>query len=108
MPDKKPKKTNHALALISAAAIFLLFVLGILSEWNQAYWSDAIRDHFPAVIGLPMAAVAAFIVVVFLQQNTEGPIEFQGLGFKFKGPSGAVVLWMICFIVIAGTIKLLW
>jgi hypothetical protein len=44
---------------------------------------------------------------MFLEQ-TSGPIEFEGLGFKFKGASGPVVLWVFCFLAIAGAIKLVW
>jgi hypothetical protein len=51
--------------------------------------------------------VVAFAIVVFLRQ-TDGPIEFEGLGFKFKGAAGQVVMWVISFSAIAGAIKLVW
>ena len=59
------------------------------------------------VIGLPAAAAGAFLVVMLLR-NTEGPLEFEGLGFKFKGASGPVILWALCFLVIASVIRMLW
>jgi hypothetical protein len=47
----------------------------------------------------------SFALVVFLRQ-TEGPIEFEGLGMKFNGAQ--VVLWAFCIIVFALCAKLLW
>ncbi|MEH7910132.1 hypothetical protein V7798_22835 [Rhizobium laguerreae] len=68
---------------------------------------ELIRDRFPAVIGLPSAALFALFLVTFLRQTT-GPIEAKLLGVEFKGPSGQVVMWLVCFLGIAAAIKLLW
>ena len=65
------------------------------------------KSHFAAIVGLPVSAVFAAFLVVVLQQ-TSGPVKFEGLGFKFEGTSGQVVLWVLCFLAIAGAIKLLW
>ena len=73
---------------------------------NPAVFKIAL-DHFAATVGLPSAALVALCIVVFLESST-GPIEFDGLGFKFKGASGPIVLWAFCFLTIAGAIKLLW
>ena len=70
-------------------------------------WEKVLEEHFAAIIGLPGAAAAAFVLVVFLRQ-TEGPIEFEGLGFKLKGAAGQILMWVICFLALAGAIKLLW
>jgi hypothetical protein len=50
--------------------------------------------HYQAIIGLPAAAAVSFIIVIFLLQ-TEGPIEFEGLGFKLKGAAGQATMWVI-------------
>lgn len=65
------------------------------------------RRNFAAMVGLPVAAVFAVFLVVVLQQ-TSGPVKFEGLGFKFEGTSGQVVLWIMCFLAMTGAIKLLW
>lgn len=64
-------------------------------------------QHFAAVVGLPLAALLAAFIVVALQQ-TSGPMKFEGLGFKFDGSSGQVILWLFCFLSIAVAIRLLW
>jgi hypothetical protein len=64
-------------------------------------------NHFAATVGLPSAALAGLCIVIFLE-SASGPIEFEGLGFKFKGASGPIVLWVFCILAIAAAIKLLW
>ena len=63
--------------------------------------------HPAVVLGLPTGALAAFCIVLFLEAKS-GRIEFEGFGFKFRGASGEVILWVICFLAIAGAIRLLW
>jgi hypothetical protein len=55
-----------------------------------------------------MAAIGSFMIIVLLRQTNQGPIEFEGLGFKFRGASGPVVLWAVCFFVISLAIKMHW
>jgi hypothetical protein len=74
---------------------------------SEGYWKDLARKQFPAMVGLPAAAVAAIFLVLTFQAEA-GPIEFKALGFEFKGASGPIVLWAICFAAIAGAIRLVW
>ena len=66
-----------------------------------------IEKQFAVVVGLPLAAVLAAFIVIALR-HTEGPIKLKGLGFEFDGASGQVILWVICFLAIAGAIHMLW
>jgi hypothetical protein len=91
--------------VISAAAVFAYTIMVVAVQFR--YWEILLRDHFAAIIGLPGAAAVAFAIVVFLRQ-TDGPIEFEGVGFKFKGAAGQVVMWVLCFLAIAAAIKLCW
>lgn len=43
-----------------------------------------------------------------LLEQVHGTIAFEGLGFKFRGASGPVVLWVFGYLAIVGSIKLLW
>jgi len=103
-------------ATLFATLIFSIFCYGLLKisfeimqnkpEVIDKYIS-IVFDHFAATIGLPLSGLASLSLVLFLKYST-GPLEFEGLGFKFKGASGPVVLWVLCFLSIAGAIKLLW
>ena len=63
--------------------------------------------HFPVTIGLPLAAVISLLLILVLRE-TAGKLEFEALGFKFRGASGPVVLWVLCYLAITLSIKLLW
>jgi hypothetical protein len=51
------------------------------------------------ITGVFVSFFLATFVVLFLRYSA-GPIEFEGLSFRFKGASGPVVLWALVFIVI--------
>jgi hypothetical protein len=59
-------------------------------------------------LSLPFAGFAALGLVLLLESRSEQPIEFSGLGFQFKGASGPIVLWIMCYLAMALCIKLLW
>jgi hypothetical protein len=90
-----------------AAGSIALFALFIATEWYNPAWSRVIFYDFPATIGLPMAASASFVVIAFFR-SSEGPIKFEAFGLKFEGASGPIVMWVLCFVAIAGAIKALW
>jgi hypothetical protein len=102
-------------AAFGVAIAGTVLIIGLYTAWMIMFlpWSfnakagEILQKHYQAVIGLPAAAAVAFIIVVFLRQ-TEGPIEFEGLGFKLNGAAGQVVMWVICFLALAGAIKLVW
>ncbi|WP_437276052.1 hypothetical protein WME90_33045 [Sorangium sp. So ce375] len=86
----------------------IVFLLGAgLSMLSSPWLVEIAKRNFAATIGLPFACLAAFAVVTILE-STSGPLEFEGLSFKFKGSSGPAVLWLACFIAIATAMKLLW
>jgi hypothetical protein len=91
--------------IVSALACGVMILLLVHTGFD--FWQDAIKEHLSGTIGLIGIAVAAFGVVTFLRQ-TEGPIEFEALGMKFKGAAGQVVLWGFCVIVLSLCAKLLW
>jgi hypothetical protein len=84
---------------------YVLWLFGFQGA-NPELWTLLIT-HFPAMAGLPFAALCALFVVTILRV-TQGPIEFEGLGFKFRGASGPIVLWVLCYLVIVASIKLVW
>lgn len=96
-------------ALVGAGCVgvsYLIFV--IYWTWQQEGWvKEVVQQHFPATVGLPLAALCAFLLVTVLQISA-GKIEFEMLGFKFRGASGPIILWVIAFLSIASCIKLLW
>jgi hypothetical protein len=52
--------------------------------WAGDLWVPIAKDHFAAVVGLPMAARAALLIVLVLCISS-GAIEFEAWGLEFKG-----------------------
>jgi hypothetical protein len=102
------RRVAHWLVLLGGVILGGAFVYGsaISMLRDPAVYKIAI-DHFPAAVGLPSAALVALCVVVFLESSS-GPIEFEGFGFKFKGASGPIILWVIVFLAITAAIKVLY
>lgn len=93
-----------ALVVPIATAVVLT---GFLTLIPYEVLLEIVKMHFAAIVGLPVSAVFSVFLVVVLQQ-TSGPVKFEGLGLKFEGTSGQVVLWIFCFLAIAVAMKLLW
>jgi hypothetical protein len=91
----------------SAWGIFAGSFLAYHSLQPNSWLLDLIQKHFAALMCVPMAALMSMCVVILLRY-TAGPIEFSVPGFEFKGASGQVVLWVVCFLAIVTAIKLLW
>jgi hypothetical protein len=111
------RSTNFArniviwMMIIGAAAIASSYTLLLtLWVWRGDSWViEIFRDHFAAMIGLPFAALLSFILVVLLEVRFDS-IEMEAFhGFiKFRGASGPIVLWILCFLSITASIRLLW
>ena len=81
------------LIVISLGTLWI-FYRGTTDEILQAI----VREHFRALYGIPACAIVA-LVLVFILRVAEGPIEFEApFGFKFRGASGPIVLWVLVFL----------
>lgn len=91
----------------SAWGLFAGSFLAYHSFQPNSWLVDLTQKHFAALICVPMAALMSMCVVILLRY-TAGPVEFKVPGFEFKGASGQVVLWVVCFLAIVTALKLLW
>jgi hypothetical protein len=77
-------------------------------SWAGGFVVRIVEEHFPGMILVPMAALMALCVVLLLRW-TVGALEFDLVGqAKFKGASGPLTLWVVCFLSIVFAIWLLW
>lgn len=81
----------------------------IRAALQQRQWLLVIfRQHYAAIFGLPSAALLAFMLVVVFEARFDNiEMEIANL-VKFRGASGPIILWILCFLSIASAIKLLW
>jgi hypothetical protein len=93
--------------MVLFGTVELLFIVHGIWLAEDRWFITIAKEHFAAVVGLSLSALAAlFVVSIF--EVTKDPIEFEGLGFKFRGASGPIILWVICFLAISACLKLLW
>lgn len=102
-----PRRVITWVLTIVVPIVAAVLLGGFLRYMPQGTIIRIAEEHFAAVIGLPLAALLAAFIVVALRFS-EGPVKFEGLGFKFEGASGQVVLWVFCFLAIAGAIRVMW
>ena len=91
------------LAFVALVGTWLTLVIVSFDEVRTAL----LIEHYVAIVGLPAAGAAAF-VLVFLFRQTSGPIEIEAFGTKFRGATGPLVLWNLCFLSMAAAIKMVW
>lgn len=97
------------LVLVAVAGIGGVFLYAAARDiLGSEAWSQVAHDHFAATVGLPIAALAALFVVLFLEVKSGGRIEFEAWGLKFKGASGEVILFVVVFLAFVTAIKVLW
>jgi hypothetical protein len=105
--DIDPKRIVALVLAIVVPVIAAGLFTGLLALLPFEKLLPIVTQHFAAVVGLPFAALLAAFIVIALK-HVEGPLRFEGLGFKFEGGSGEVVLWVICFLAITTAIRVLW
>lgn len=97
---------NLGIAIVALGLIGLLISLAWINRFDPVL-TEIVTKNFAAIIGLPFAFIAAFVVVALFRQG-EAPVEFEGFNFKLKGAAGEIILWILCFVSISGSIAMLW
>ena len=93
-----------------AALVWGTFMGGFLAYHTlqpESWMVRLVEQQFAAVILVPMSGLGSFCIVLLLRLSS-GPLEFKAIGFEFRGASGQVVLWVVCFIALIAAVKLLW
>lgn len=90
----------------SIMAIGLFYFVATIETERQRFMNYIFAQP-AAVFGVPCAAAAAMFVVLLLR-TTQGPIEFEVIGVRFRGASGPIVMWVLTFLSVIAAIKLLW
>ena len=107
-PEDRLRIVMAWLTVIATASLAVAaFTLVLWRGFTDQAWLTIAQQHFAAVIGLPMSAIAALFIVLVLR-IAAGPIEVELGPLKFRGAAAPVVFWLICFVAIALMIKLLW
>jgi hypothetical protein len=82
----------------------MLFVRADPNTWLMRL----IKQHYAALIQVPAIGLMSFFGVFLFDVISEQEIEFEVLGFKFRGAAGPIVLWVLVFLAITAATYLLW
>jgi hypothetical protein len=76
-------------------------------ELGQSRIDNILFPHFAAVVGLPVAALGALVLVMFLK-HPRGEITVKLGGTEYSGAQGELILWTVAYTTMVLSIKLLW
>ncbi len=107
--ERLMKRIAQWLAFIGAtiASFFALFTLIYILISDISFLKGLIQKNPRAIIGLPAAFLSSYCLVLFLEASS-GRIEFEALGFKFRGAAGPIIMWIFVFLAIVVGIAILW
>jgi hypothetical protein len=112
MPDEKPNRDEpprliRATAWIGIWSALVLGLIFIIRSWDDNGVRDVELRHFGAVIGLPVAALGAFVLIA-LFRTVEGQIKGKLWKFEFEGAAGPIIMWIFCFLAMVVALKVMW
>ena len=110
-PSKTIDKSRLRPSFYVASVLILMFVAWCVFYFFHWYYhmgnTRLLYERFAAIVGIPFAMCAAFVVVAILEQAS-GPIEVSVAGISIKGAAGQVLFWVIVFLAIVHAIAVLW
>jgi hypothetical protein len=77
-------------------------MFGVCGIYGVRLWFNSVPNPvFAPIIGASFCATLAFTIVLFLE-TVSGPIQLKiREGTEFTGASGPIIMWCLCFMVIA-------
>jgi hypothetical protein len=96
-------------AILLVGASFTSITMGFLlfEAIRQRAFATLVQTQFLSVFGAPICMITALVLVLMLRV-VSGKIEFKAAGMEFKGASGPIVLWLLCFLALAVVCRMLW
>lgn len=94
------------MGLFSYALLLGLYAFGIEKVVAM------LREKPVYTFGLPICGTAAFAIVSVLERiapakvDSSGKLEFKAFGLTFSGPAGPVTLWVVCYLVLVSSIRI--
>ncbi|WP_315652944.1 hypothetical protein [Roseateles aquae] len=80
--------------------VFLWCLLGISAGYGMRFWNDSpVHPSFLPLVGVAFAAILAFSVVMAFR-SFAGEIQVELSSIKFRGASGPVLFWALCFLTV--------
>ena len=108
---RRPLRTFISWLAILGGTLFMFGItvgvmyLGATRETLQ----QIVREHFRALFGIPTMSICSLLLVFLFQVAAGGKLEFETpFGFKFRGASGPIVLFVLCYLAFTVSLTVLW
>jgi len=123
--DQSQSKSNTVFNwVISISAIFVflagfgyfvLVAIAIIGDVDQLKsFKQAVEGNVKLNLGLPIAIMVSFTIVSIFwslfrpdKSKEAGALSLKLFNLEFSGPSGPITLWVICYLSIVYSMKLL-
>ena len=88
---------------------FVIYIAFLANSffWTGGWINSLLFKHYVFFVGLPFAGFLAYFIVGTLE-NVRGNIELEAFGIKFKGASGPIIMWVLVYMVLVLSIKMVW
>lgn len=110
MNDQTNQKTRKSITPVVLGLICFIIYLAFLTSswfWEGGWVNQLFFEHYVFFVGLPFAGFLAYFIVGTLE-HVRGQIELEALGIKFKGASGPIIMWVIVYMALVLSIKMVW
>ena len=101
------KYVTATIVIIGVAMMAAILTSQVYFAISSGLLSRIVSEQFAATFCVPIAFVSALILVLILRISA-GPVEFKFWGFEFRGASGPLVFWILCFLAIVWAFKMMW
>lgn len=102
-------KTPARYFWIAGITLFLMAAAVAISvcRTKPEVWGVLLRDHGPALLGVPCAFLVATLVLATMR-IFEGEIDFTFVAKGLKGAGAALIAWLSVFGAVVCAIRILW
>jgi len=106
-----PRKLVAWTFALSTPIIVVMGVVAVLIDMHHHDFPNlralGIHGRLLQIIVIVIVASLPASFAAFLLQSTKGPMEISVLGFKLKGTSGPILLWVVVFLAVSAVIIIL-
>jgi hypothetical protein len=100
-PGHPTATANHPLFNRLIFGIFAWIIVGLCFIYGVRMWFNSpLQPGFIPITGAAFCAALSFTLVRTLELAA-GPIKIKFSGVEFEGASGPIILWCLCFFVMA-------
>jgi hypothetical protein len=96
--------------IVAISALIVYCFILLLYVFNLEFAVTIVKAWPAYAFDLPMSGIASFAIVSLLREiggSKDGSLSFKAFSLEFNGPAGPATLWVVVFLSIVVSFKLL-